>query len=149
MNDTNRIDHGIALLRISFGVMLFAHGFVLKLLTFGLAGTAGFFESIGFPGWTAYAVFAVETLGGIALIAGIGTRWVSAAIIPVLLGALYVHLGNGWVFSNEGGGWEYPLYLVVLAVAQFLLGPGSFSLERRLGLAHVPGGNIGPEAQAA
>ena len=149
MKDTNHIDHGIALLRIAFGVMLFAHGFVLKLLTFGLAGTAGFFESIGFPVWTAYAVFAVETLGGIALIAGIGTRWVSAAIIPVLLGAFYVHLGNGWVFSNEGGGWEYPLYLVVLAVAQFLLGPGSFSLERRLGLAHVPGGNIGPEAQAA
>ena len=109
-----RIDHGIALLRISFGLMLFAHGFVLKLMTFGLAGTAGFFESIGFPGWTAYAVFAAETVGGLALIAGIGTRWVSVAILPVLLGALYVHLGNGWVFSNADGGWEYPLYLVGL-----------------------------------
>ena len=133
-----RIDHGIALLRIGFGLMLFAHGFVLKLMTFGLAGTAGFFESIGFPGWTAYAVFAAETVGGLALIAGIGTRWVSVAILPVLLGALYVHLGNGWVFSNAGGGWEYPLYLVVLAVAQFLLGAGPWSLDRKLGLEQPP-----------
>lgn len=133
MKAINRIDHGIALLRISFGVMLFAHGFVLKLLTFGLAGTAGFFESIGYPGWTAYAVFALETFGGLALIMGIGTRWVAAVMLPVLIGALFVHSGNGWVFSNEGGGWEYPLYLIVLAVAQFLLGAGAFSLDRRLG----------------
>jgi len=134
MNHPNRIDYGIALLRFSFGVMLFAHGFVLKLLTFGLAGTAGFFESIGFPGWTAYLVFALETLGGLALIAGIGTRWVALAVLPVLLGALSVHAGNGWVFSNDGGGWEYPLYLVVLAAAQFLLGAGAWSLDRRLGV---------------
>lgn len=134
MNHNPRIDLGIALLRISLGVMFFTHGFVLKLMTFSLAGTAGYFESIGFPGWTAYAVFLAETLGGLALIAGIGTRWVSAALIPILLGALYVHLGNGWVFSNEGGGWEYPLYLVVLAVVQVLFGAGALSLDRKLGL---------------
>lgn len=151
MNQRNRIDHGIALLRISFGVMLFAHGFVLKLLTFSLAGTAGYFASIGFPGWTAYPVFAAETIGGLALIAGIGTRWVSAAMLPVLIGALLVHTGNGWVFSNEGGGWEYPLYLVVLAVAQFLLGPGAWSLDRRLGLerAGEPRVRTGTAAQPA
>ncbi|MDT8408706.1 MAG: hypothetical protein RQ741_03815 [Wenzhouxiangellaceae bacterium] len=61
-----------------------------------------------------------------------------AAILPVLLGALYVHLGNGWVFSNAGGGWEYPLYLVALAVAQFLLGAGAWSLDRKLGLEQAP-----------
>lgn len=141
MNATTRIDYGTALLRISFGVMLFAHGFVLKYMTFGLAGTAGFFESIGFPGWTAYLVFFGETFGGLALILGIGTRWVSLATLPILIGALTVHTGAGWVFSNEGGGWEYPLYLVVLAVAQFLLGAGAFSLDRKLGWEKAPEGN--------
>ncbi|MGB0514896.1 MAG: DoxX family protein [Wenzhouxiangellaceae bacterium] len=134
MNNQHRIDLAIAVLRISLGVMFFTHGFVLKLMTFSLAGTAGYFESIGFPGWTAYAVFLAETLGGLALIFGIGTRWVSAALIPILLGALYVHLGNGWVFSSEGGGWEYPLYLVILAAVQVLLGAGALSLDRKLGL---------------
>ncbi len=136
--ETKRVDYGIALLRVSLGVALLAHGLVLKLLTFGLPGTAGFFESIGFPGWTAYPVFALETLGGLALIAGIGTRWVSLALLPVLIGALTVHTGNGWVFSNTGGGWEYPLYLIVLAIAQAILGAGALSLDRRLGLEPVP-----------
>ena len=38
------------------------------------------------------------------------------ALIPVLGGALWVHAGNGWVFSNAGGGWEYPLFLIVVSV---------------------------------
>lgn len=63
------------------------------------------------------------------MILGVGTRVVSAAIIPVLLGATWAHAGNGWVFSNPNGGWEYPLYLSVLAVAQVLLGAGAFALS--------------------
>ena len=54
----------------------------------------------------------------------------AAATIPLLLGALSVHAGNGWVFSNENGGWEYPAYLVVAAIAQALLGAGALSVER-------------------
>jgi putative oxidoreductase len=49
----------------------------------------------------------------------------------LLGGALWVHAGNGWVFSANGGGWEYPLYLIVLAAAQVLLGEGAFALSRR------------------
>ena len=54
-----------------------------------------------------------------------------AALLPVLAGALWVHSGNGWVFSSANGGWEYPLYLIVLLAAQVLLGEGAFALSRR------------------
>jgi putative oxidoreductase len=106
-----------ALLRISLGVMFVAHSVVLKLFTYGLAGTAGYFESIGLPGALAYVVFAAEAVGGVLLIANVATRWVSLGLIPVLAGALWAHAGNGWVFSNANGGWEYPLFLIVVSAA--------------------------------
>lgn len=120
---------GITLLRVSLGIMFLAHGVLLKLFTFGLAGTAAFFVSLGLPAWTAYATFAAEVLGGAALLLGIKARWVALALSPVLLGALFTaHAGNGWVFSAPGGGWEYPAYLIVLSIAQFLLGDGAYAL---------------------
>jgi putative oxidoreductase len=106
-----------ALLRISLGVMFVAHSVVLKWLTYGLAGTAGYFESIGLPGSLAYAVFAAEAVGGALLIANVATGWISLALIPILVGALWAHAGNGWVFSNANGGWEYPLFLIVVSGA--------------------------------
>jgi len=131
MNATRSTDYGIALLRISLGVMFIAHSVLLKYFTFSLAGTAGYFESIGLPGLLAYVVFGMEAVGGILLVLGVRTREVSAALIPILAGALWAHSGNGWVFSNANGGWEYPLYLVVLTGAQVLLGEGAFALSRR------------------
>jgi putative oxidoreductase len=136
MKDSRTTDYGIALLRISLGVMFIAHSVVLKYFTFTLAGTAQFFESIGLPGLLAYVVFGMEAVGGILLVLGVRTREVSAALIPVLVGALWVHSGNGWVFSSANGGWEYPLYLIVLSAAQVLLGEGAFALSRRQAPVH-------------
>jgi putative oxidoreductase len=104
-----------ALLRVSLGVMFLAHSVVLKLFTYGLAGTAAYFESIGLPGPLAYGVFAAEAVGGLLLLANVATGWVSLGLIPVLAGALWAHSGNGWVFSNANGGWEYPLFLIVIS----------------------------------
>jgi putative oxidoreductase len=104
------------LLRVSLGVMYLSHSVVLKLFTYGLAGTAGYFASIGLPPGLAYVVFAAEALGGALLLANVATGWVSLALIPVLAGAFWAHAGNGWVFSNAGGGWEYPLFLIVVSV---------------------------------
>jgi putative oxidoreductase len=130
MNAERNKEYGIALLRISLGVMFIAHSVILKYFTFTLPGTAGYFESIGLPGFLAYVVFGMEAVGGVLLVLGVRTREVSAALIPILAGALWVHAGNGWVFSNAGGGWEYPLYLIVLSGAQVLLGQGAFALSR-------------------
>ena len=59
----------------------------------------------------------------------IGTRIVSLALIPVLLGATWAHSGNGWSFSGEGGGWEYPLFWTVAQVAVVLLGSGAYAMR--------------------
>ncbi|WP_105405493.1 DoxX family protein [Neorhizobium sp. T7_12] len=130
MTQEQLTDYGATLLRVSLGVMYLAHSIALKLFTFGLAGTAGYFESIGLPGWLAYGTFAAEAVGGTMLVLGIYARWVAVALIPALLGAIiWAHGGNGWVFNAPNGGWEYPLYLIVLSIAQFLLGDGRHALR--------------------
>lgn len=122
-------DYGIALLRVSLGVMFLAHGLLLKVFVFGLPGTAAFFEGIGLPGWLAYVTAAAETLGGLMLLVGIQTRLVALALTPILIGATFVHAGNGWVFSAPNGGWEYPAYLLVLCLAQAIVGGGAFQFR--------------------
>ncbi len=133
-------DYGVFLLRVSLGVMFLAHGLLLKVVTFGLAGTAGFFESLGLPAGLAYLTVLAEIVGGLFLILGVQTRWVSLALLPILLGAVWVHAGNGWVFSAANGGWEYPAYLAVLAVAQALLGDGAHALSPSRGIPGIAGG---------
>jgi len=115
-------------LRVTLGVMFIAHSLVLKHFTYTLPGTAQFFESIGLPGALAYLTFWAELLGGIALVAGFATRWVSLALIPILIGATWVHIGNGWVFSAANGGWEYPVFLIAASLVQALLGDGKYAL---------------------
>ena len=116
------------LLRTSLGTMFIAHA-LLKYLVFTLPGTARFFESLGLPGVLGYATFAVEIVGGILLIAGVSTRIVSLALVPVLLGATWVHAGNGWLFSALNGGWEYPAFLTVALLVQVLLGDGAYAFR--------------------
>ena len=125
MNEKQLHDAGAALLRVSLGVMLLAHSAYLKIFVFGIAGTVGFFESLGLPAFSAYLTIATEILAGIALIVGYQVRLAALAVIPVLLGATWTHWGNGWLFTNENGGWEYPLFLVAAAVVQVLIGGGA------------------------
>lgn len=135
---------GAALLRITLGVMFIAHSVYLKGVVFTLPGTAQFFESVGIPGPLAYAVFTAEAAGGVALMLGVYSRWVALALIPVLLGAAWVHWPNGWVFSNANGGWEYPVFLAVAALVQSLLGDGAYALRRQ-----APAGTTSRAAAAA
>lgn len=122
--------YGVLLLRVALGTMFIAHSVVLKLMTFTLAGTAQFFVSLGLPAWLAYATFVAEAVGGVLLVLGVQTRWVALALSPILLGAVWVHAGNGWVFTAANGGWEYPAYLFVLCIAQAMLGDGALALSR-------------------
>lgn len=127
----NTAPYGVALLRLSLGVMWMAHA-LLKWLVFTLPGTAQFFASVGFPGVLAYPVFAAELLGGLAILLGLYARQVSLALAPIMAVAASVHLGNGWVHTSQGGGWEYPVFLTVASVALWLAGDGAFALRRSL-----------------
>jgi putative oxidoreductase len=115
---------GLSLLRIHFGVILLAHGW-LKISVFTLAGTVGYFASLGLPSIVAYLTIFGEIAAGLALIAGMQTRLASILSVPILLGATFFHLGNGWLFSVEGGGWEFPASLTVIAIAIALMGSGN------------------------
>jgi putative oxidoreductase len=118
------------LLRISLGVMFLAHSVYLKAFVFTLPGTAQFFQSIGLPGLFAYLVFAAEAIGGILLIVGYRTRLVALLLVPVLLGATWVHWPNGWLFTAPNGGWEYPVFLAAASLVMALLGDGAYSIGR-------------------
>ena len=120
----------VFLLRVALGVMLLSHSLLLKFLIYTLPATALAFQSIGLPGWLAYAVFGLEVAAGVMLILGIQARWAALAVVPILIGATWAHWGNGWMFGYANGGWEYPLYLTVLAIVQAMLGDGRFALMR-------------------
>lgn len=118
------------ILRVTMGILFILHG-GLKIFVFTPAGTAAFFESLGFAGFLAYPIIAIEVLGGIALVLGVWTRWVSLALVPVMLGTIYApHGAAGFFFSNPGGGWEYPAFWTVALVVQALLGDGAYAAKR-------------------
>ena len=122
--------YGALLLRVALGARFLVHSLYLKLVVFTLPGTVKFYESLGLPGFGAHATIAVEAIGGIMLVAGYRTRAASIALLPVLLGATWVHWKNGWLFTNAGGGWEYPAFLAAAVVTQALIGDGAFAVSR-------------------
>jgi putative oxidoreductase len=117
------------LLRIALGVMFLAHGLLLKVMTFGLAGTMGFFGSLGYPPVFGAIVAIAEVAAGLALIAGVWVRLVSVLALPIMIGATIQHLPAGWIFSAQGGGWEFPAFWTVALLVQAGLGAGVFALD--------------------
>ena len=125
---------GITVLRVVVGVVFLVHG-GQKLFVFGLGGVAGFMGQAGFPApmLAAVVLTAVESLGGLALLLGLFTRWAAIPLAIVMLVAiLAVHLKAGFFLPD---GYEFALTLLGANVALALLGSGEASvdgvLERR------------------
>jgi putative oxidoreductase len=134
MSRTDLIPYAGVILRLSLGALFVAHG-LLKLLVFKPSGTAAYFRSLGLPGFVGYSTMAAELGGGTLLILGIATSLVSLALIPLILGTIFmVHGSKGWLFSNEGGGWEFPALWTAALLVQVLLGSGALSLGRAVGI---------------
>lgn len=132
--------HAALVLRVSLGAVLLAHG-LLKLLVFGVAGTEGFFASVGLAPWLIYPVIGLEIAGGALIVLGLWVRPLAALSALLLLGTVYVHAPNGWLFSSANGGWEYPLYLTLTALAVALSGEGSYALHLPATRKHQPQSN--------
>jgi putative oxidoreductase len=132
MIDSRSAPYAILMLRVTLGLLFLAHA-GLKIFVFTPAGTAQFFASLGLPPALAYLAIALETLGGLALIAGFFARLAALALIPVLVGAITtVHAAAGFFFTNPNGGWEFPALWIVGLAAVALAGDGAFALRPTL-----------------
>lgn len=128
MIDLATAPYAALLLRWSLGIMFIAHA-LLKWRVITMPVITATFRSIGLPGWLAYVVTATELIGGGCLILGIAPRYVALLLIPLIVGTIVtVHGKNGWVFSNKGGGWEFPAFWAATLVVQFLVGDGAWTL---------------------
>jgi len=127
------MDIGLLVLRLAVGLTMAAHG-GQKLFGwfggYGLAGTGGFMESLGFrPGRVQAALAGGAELGGGLLLAlGLLTPVGAALVIAVMVVAIVsVHLSKGFFVSN--GGFEYNLIIIAAASALAFTGPGAYSLD--------------------
>lgn len=136
----------LLLIRVVVGATLAAHG-AQKLFGWfgghGIAGTAGFVESLGFRPGRPYAwlLGGAELIGGLALVLGLLTPLAATAVAAVMVGAIAaVHKDKG--FFSQAGGYEYPLVVAVVALALAFAGPGSYSLDHAFGWS-LDGGEWG------
>jgi len=140
---------GLLLLRLVIGLVLAGHG-AQKLFGsfggYGIAGTGGWLESIGFRPGKALAVVTglAELLGGLALAVGLLTPLAAAAVIGTMAVAAWTHSANGLWGTN--GGYELPLINAAAAAALAFTGAGAYSLDNALGLTWGNGWAIGAVA---
>ena len=127
-----KYEFGALVLRLVVGITFFVHG--LSKFQGGIANVAGWFSSMGLPGFMAYIIATIELVGGIALILGFGTRIISALFVFVMLGAIIkVKLAAGFMGDGKMAGYELELVLLAIAVYLVVCGSKLFSLQNLFG----------------
>jgi len=132
------MDIGLLVLRLAVGLTMAAHG-GQKLFGwfggYGIAGTGGWLESIGFRPGKVQAVLAgtFEFVGGLLIALGLLTPVGAALVITVMVTAIgSVHLPKGFWVTD--GGFEYNLMILASSAALSFTGPGAYSLDAVNGL---------------
>jgi putative oxidoreductase len=128
----------LLLQRIVLGIVILPHGLQKVLGWFGgygFDGTMGFFtDTIGAPAPVGLLVILSDSLGALALIAGLGTRIAAAGTVATMLGAVLLwHLPNGffmnWDGTQTGEGFEFHLLALALAIPLAIKGGGAYALD--------------------
>ncbi|PFO01237.1 oxidoreductase [Bacillus sp. AFS076308] len=122
---------GVLILRVFLGLSFFVHG--LSKFQNGIDNTAGWFESIGIPGFMGYIVAIIELIGGLLLIIGLGTRYIAALFVLIMIGAIVkVKIAAGFMGNGQGAGYELELAFAVMAAFLFLNSNATLSLDSKL-----------------
>ena len=129
----SRLDWALLIARIVLGTIFIAHGSQKLFGAFGGPGLSNVVHSMGPIG---YLVVIGEFFGGLGILFGVLPRFSAAAITLIMLGAIQmVHGKNG--FFAKGGGFEYPLALIGLALTIAIAGPGRFAISTLIPLTGV------------
>lgn len=135
MNDADAIDLALLILRWGVGAVMLAHG-VNHIVGGGkIAGTAGWFGSMGMrpAKLQAWLASITEVVAGALLVLGLFTPFAAAGVIGVMVVAFVInHRGNGFFIFRPGEGWEYVMTLAITGVAIGAVGPGRWSLDEVL-----------------
>lgn len=130
--------YGPLVLRVVTGIIFAMHGYQ-KLTEFGLEGTTGFLASLGFPAAGVFAgiLIAAELGGGILLILGLFTHWVTKILSVVAIVALFtVHISKG--FFIAGGGYEFIILILAASLSIMITGPGALALDKVMKKSGTP-----------
>jgi putative oxidoreductase len=126
----NKNEIGKVILRVIVGLTFFIHG--LSKFQGGISNTVGFFDSLGVPGFMAYAVAVIELVGGIALILGLGTRIVTLLFALIMIGAIFTaKLSLGFLGNGQMAGYELDLVLLAASLYFVFADKSTFSLDQK------------------
>jgi putative oxidoreductase len=134
MSETD-LNLGLLVLRLALGPMLVLHGWNKVFGAGGLAGTEGWFASLGLrPAWVHARIAPLNEIGaGVLMTLGLLNGLAAMAFVGLMLVATFTdHRGKGYFVFK--GGWEYTVLVAMVAVAIAALGPGEWSLDHALDL---------------
>ena len=127
----NKQEIGKVILRVILGITFFIHG--LAKFQGGISNTVGYFDSLGIPGFIAYAVAAIELIGGIALILGFATKIIAILFTLIMLGAIVTaKFSLGFLGDGQMAGYELELVLLGVSVFFILADKSALSLDDKL-----------------
>ena len=146
MSDSDALNLGLLVFRIAVAIVFLAHG-IRHIFGGGkIAGTAGWFESLGMRPGIVHAWFAsiTEIAAGVLLILGLLTPLAAAGVTGTMAVAWITnHLKNGFFIFRPGEGYEYVLVLIAAAACIGAIGGGQVSLDNAFGIADDLDGPIG------